>query len=158
MHGCKESAKGAEDCKLPPLTDLVRPRVEPTEDLDALARRVIGAAIEVHRELGPGFVESVYEEALAMELELRSIAFSRQVPVAATYKGRRVGEARLDILVAGQLVLELKAIAELAPVHTAQLMSYLKATKYPLGLLINFNTPVLKSGIKRIVYTPPIRR
>lgn len=93
-----------------------------------------------------------------MELELRSIAFSRQVPVAATYKGRRVGEARLDILVAGQLVLELKAIAELAPVHTAQLMSYLKATKYPLGLLINFNTPVLKSGIKRIVYTPPIRR
>ncbi|MEX0782118.1 MAG: GxxExxY protein [Dehalococcoidia bacterium] len=137
------------------MTEIVRPRVEPSGDLDALARRVIGAAIEVHRELGPGFVESVYEEALAIELELRAIRFERQVPIAAMYKDRRVGEA---MLVEGQLVLELKAISELAPIHTAQLMSYLKATRYQLGLLINFNTPVLKSGLKRLVYTPPTRR
>jgi GxxExxY protein len=90
-------------------------------------------------------------------LELRAIPFARQVPIAALYEQRRVGEARLDVLVDESLVLELEAIAELAPIHTAQLMSYLKATRYPLGLLINFNTPVLKSGIKRLVYTPPTR-
>jgi GxxExxY protein len=89
---------------------------------------------------------------------LREIPFARQVPIAAMYKERRVGEARLDMLVDDRLVLELKAIAELAPVHMAQLMSYLKATRHQLGLLINFNTPVLKSGLKRLVYTPPTKR
>jgi GxxExxY protein len=116
-----------------------------------LSGLVIGAALEVHRSLGPGFLESVYEEALCIELGLREIAFQRQVPVAVEYKGHAVGEGRLDLLVAGRLVVELKAVESILPVHQAQVISYLKATGHQLGLLINFNVPVLKSGIKRII-------
>ena len=115
---------------------------------------MIGAAIEVHRVLGPGFLESVYEEAFCVELTARRIPFTRQIPAAVTYKGHQVGEHRLDVLVSGQLIVELKAVDELAPIHTAQLISYLKATGRRLGLLINFNVPVLKEGIKRIVLSP----
>ena len=128
-------------------------RVEPDLRTDDLARAVIGAAIEVHRLLGPGYLESVYEQALAIELELRNIPFERQKPIRVNYKGREVGEGRLDLLVGGSLIVELKAVDALAPIHTAQVMSYLKTTHYPLGLLINFNVPVLKAGIKRIVLT-----
>lgn len=124
---------------------------EPDSKLDELARAVIGAAIEVHRTLGPGFLESVYEEALAVELDLRGIEFRRQVPVAVNYKGRAVGEARLDFLVEDGLIVELKAVDELAPIHQAQVISYLKASGRRLALLINFNVPVLRGGIKRIV-------
>lgn len=122
--------------------------------LDQLAREVIGAAIEVHRTLGPGFLESVYEESLCLELILRGFDIERQVPVGVHYKGQRVGEARLDLLVEKRLVLELKAVDGLAPVHLAQLLSYLKATDLQLGLLINFNVPLLKQGIRRIIHTP----
>jgi GxxExxY protein len=125
--------------------------VEPTKRVDRLAREVIGVAIEVHRHLGPGFLESVYEEALVIELALRGIPFERQRPVPVSYKERNVGEGRIDLLVAEELLVELKAVEALAPIHRAQVISYLKAVGLHLGVLINFNVPVLKQGIKRIV-------
>ena len=129
-------------------------RREPGQDLDALAHSVIGAAIGVHRELGPGFLESVYEEAMAYELSLCFIPFARQVEVPVRYKGRTVGRHRIDLLVDGRLIVELKAVDVLAAVYTAQVLSYLRATSHPLGLLINFNAPLLRTGIKRVVNTP----
>lgn len=126
-------------------------KIEPNKGLDRLARTVIGAAIEVHRYLGPGYLECVYEEALAVELDLRGIPYVRQEPFALSYKGREVGEGRLDLVVDGQLLVELKAVDALAPIHKAQVISYLKATRRHLGLLINFNVPVLRTGIQRIV-------
>ena len=124
--------------------------VGPGVEVDRLARAVLGAAIEVHRLLGPGYLESVYEEALVIEFRLRAIPFERQVPFALDYKGNPVGEGRLDFLVGGVLVVEIKAVDALAPIHTAQALSYLKATGLHLALLINFNVPVLKDGIKRV--------
>ncbi len=124
---------------------------EPSRELDQLAHAVIGAAIEVHRALGPGFLESVYEEALSFELEQRAVPFTRQHLISVSYKGRPVGEGRLDMLIADRLVVELKAVDELAPIHMAQVISYLKATGHKLGLLINFNVPILKQGIRRVV-------
>ncbi len=126
-------------------------RREPDRELDRLAHAVIGAAIEVHRLLGPGFLESVYEEAMCIELQLRGISFTRQPVVAVDYKGHPVGEGRLDLLVGGKLVVELKAVDALASIHTAQMVSYLKVTGHQLGLLINFNVPLLKDGIKRVI-------
>ncbi|MCA1805877.1 MAG: GxxExxY protein [Xanthomonadaceae bacterium] len=127
--------------------------MEPGRDLDGIARRVIGAAIEVHRVLGPGYLESVYEEALAIELEHLGIDCERQAAISVSYRDRPVGVARLDLLVAGRLVIELKAVDAILPIHQAQLVSYLRATGNPLGLLINFNTRVLRDGIKRIILT-----
>lgn len=124
---------------------------EPDSQLDQLARAIIGAAIEVHRGLGPGFLESVYEEALAVELHLRGIGFERQHVISVAYKGYNVGESRLDLLIENRIIVELKAVEMLLPIHTAQLLSYLRATDCRLGLLMNFNLPVLKPGIKRIV-------
>ena len=129
-------------------------KVEPSAELDHLAHRVFGAAIEVHRLLGPGFLESVYEEALCVERTLRSIRFARQVPIGVKYKGQIVGQARLDLLVEDRLVLELKALEAIAPIHVAQILSYLKATRLRLGLLITFNVAMLRRGIKRVVLTP----
>lgn len=126
---------------------------EPSDRINALSHEVIGAAIEVHRLPGPGYLESVYEYALMRECELREIPVVRQAPVGVAYKGVAVGEGQLDLLVDECLVVELKAVETLLPIHTAQLMSYLKATQLPLGLLINFNVTVLKSGINRVVYT-----
>ena len=126
-------------------------KIEPNSRVDALARAVIGAAIEVHRILGPGYLESVYEEALALEFALRQIPFERQNPVSVIYKGHPVGASRLDFLVGGCLIVELKAVDALAPVHQAQVISYLKATGLHLGLLMNFNVPILKDGIRRMV-------
>jgi GxxExxY protein len=126
-------------------------RREPNENLDRLAHDVIGAAIEVHRNLAPGFLESVYEEALCIELDLREIPFERQVNHGIDYKGHGVGDGRLDIVVGKRLVVELKAVESLAPIHTAQVISYLKATGCQLALLINFNVSVLKEGIKRVI-------
>lgn len=126
-------------------------RGEPSEELDRLAYAVIGAAIEVHRGLGPGFLESVYQGALCVELRLRTIPFRSQTVVSVNYKGQTVGEGRLDLLVGNALIVELKAVETLAPIHSAQLLSYLKMTGHPLGLLINFNVPILKDGIRRII-------
>jgi GxxExxY protein len=126
---------------------------EPDWEIDQCARSVVDAAFEVHRVLGPGFLESVYEEALAVELTLRGVAFQRQVPIALQYKGTPIGRARLDLLVAGRLVVELKASESLLPVHLAQVLSYLKASGQTLGLLINFNTRELRHGIRRVILT-----
>lgn len=127
---------------------------EPSAELDRLAHCVIGAAIEVHRILGPGFLESVYEEALCIELTLRGIAFARQVRIGVQYKGQAVGDARLDLLVDNSLVVELKAAESIAPIHIAQTLSYLKATRLRVGLLISFNVSTLRRGIKRVIHTP----
>ncbi len=123
---------------------------EPSGEVDRLANAVIGAAIEVHRILGPGYLESVYEKALCVELGLRGIPFESQHPVSISYKGHEAGSGRIDILVGGKLVVELKTAESIAPVHVAQVISYLKATGCRLGLVLNFNVPVLKSGIKRV--------
>jgi GxxExxY protein len=124
---------------------------EPSKEVDDLARQVIGAAIEVHRVLGPGYIECVYEEALCIELELRGVPFQRQQKVAVKYKGRSVGEGKYDLLVGGLLIVELKAVEALAGIHSAQAISYLKATGKTLALLINFNVTVLKNGVKRVI-------
>ena len=126
---------------------------EPPQDVDDLARAVIGAAIEVHRELGPGFPEIVYEAALAVELDVRHVPFVRQYAMKVAYKGIVVGEGRADFLVRERLIVEIKAVSALAPVHEAQVVAYLKATGISLGLLLNFNCAVLKDGIKRLVLT-----
>lgn len=122
-------------------------------EVNALSHEVIGAAIEVHRVLGPGYLEAIYEEALCIELQSRGIPFSRQVTFGVDYKGHRVGESRLDLLVGECLVVELKAVDSLMSIHTAQALSYLRATGRELALLINFNVPVLKDGIRRVVQT-----
>jgi GxxExxY protein len=124
---------------------------EPDQSLDQLAREVIGAAIDVHREIGPGFLESVYQNALCYELGLRKIAYEAQALAPMTYKGYTVGEGRIDVLVERRLIVDLKAIEAFEAVHQAQVISYLKAMRLSLGLLINFNMPILKDGIRRIV-------
>lgn len=119
---------------------------------DPLSKSVIGAAMEVHSIIGPGFFESQYEEAFARELQMRNIPYERQKAVTIHYKGISIGEYRLDFLIDKRLVVELKAIDAISPVHTAQVLSYLKATNLKVGLLINFNVDSLRSGIKRIFY------
>lgn len=117
------------------------------------ARDVVDAAFEVHRTIGPGFGELVYEKALAVELALRGVPFTRQARVVVAYKGHCVGEGQVDMLVRDLLVVELKCVSALLPVHTAQLLTYLKATNRQLGLLINFEVALLKSGVKRVILT-----
>jgi GxxExxY protein len=130
------------------------PRTEPDEALNRLTEAVIGAAIEVHRELGPGLPESVYERALCVELDQRSIAYARQVVLSVFYKGTPIGDARMDVVVDEKLLLELKATEGHAPLHLAQVLTYLKASGLTLGLLINFNVRSLRQGIRRIARTP----
>ncbi len=120
-------------------------------DINELTGSVIGAAIEVHKTLGPGLLESIYEECLCRELELREISYERQKEIPIEYKGSKLDcSYRIDILVANKLILEIKACEVIQGVHEAQLLTYLKLTGLKVGLLINFNVPVLKEGIKRI--------
>jgi GxxExxY protein len=118
---------------------------------NSLTERILGAAIEVHRHLGPGLLESAYESCLCHELFLRDLRFKRQVAVDVSYKGTLIEDAyRLDILVEDSVILELKTVETLLPIHQSQLLTYLKLTGYSTGLLINFMVPVLKNGIKRV--------
>jgi GxxExxY protein len=120
-------------------------------DINDVTGAVIGAAIEVHKALGPGLLESIYEDCLSRELELRDIAYRRQEELQIEYKGEKLNSVfRVDLLVEGVLIVELKAVDQLQPVHEAQLLTYLKLSGLKFGLLINFNVPVLKDGIKRI--------
>ena len=120
---------------------------------DWLSDKAIGAAIEVHRELGPGLLESVYELCLAQELAAQGIAFERQKVLPVCYKGTALDSGyRLDFVLEGRVILELKAIDEFAPIHKAQLLTYLKLSGCKVGLLINFNVPLLKEGIQRVVH------
>ena len=115
-----------------------------------LTGQIIGAAIEVHRELGPGLLESAYQACLAREFSLRNLPFEQEKPLPVEYKGVRIDCGyRLDFIVAGKVVVELKAADVIRPVHEAQLLTYLKLTGCQVGLLINFNVPVLKDGIRR---------
>ena len=112
---------------------------------------VIGAAIEVHRVFGPGLLESIYQRALARELSLRQVTFQSQAPVKVEYKGADLGDdLRLDIVLPGLLVVEIKAVDRIHPIHEAQLLTYLKLTGIRSGLLINFNVRFLKDGLKRM--------
>ncbi|HUL15898.1 MAG TPA: GxxExxY protein [Terriglobales bacterium] len=118
-----------------------------------LTRKIIGAAIEVHRLLGPGLLESAYEECLCKELTLRGIGHERQKPVPVVYKGVKLECGyRIDILVERRIVVELKAIEQIAPIHEAVVLTYLKLSRNRVGLLINFHVPVLKEGVRRYIW------
>jgi GxxExxY protein len=117
-----------------------------------LTHAIIGAAIEVHRVLGPGLLESAYEECLVQELTLRGIPFQQQKPVPVVYKGMKLDCGyRVDLLVDGRVVVELKAVEALAPIHDAILLTYLRLSGCKIGLLINFHCAALKDGIRRLV-------
>lgn len=112
---------------------------------------VIAAAIEVHRELGPGMLESIYQNAMQLELAARGIVFEAQKPIPVLYKGQRLSaDLRLDLIVAGEVFVEIKSVAAIQAVHAAQLLSYLRLTRLGVGLLLNFNAATLKQGIKRV--------
>lgn len=117
-----------------------------------LTKQILGAAIEVHRELGPGLLESAYEECLCHELNLRQLSFERQVSIPVLYKGIKLDCGyKLDILVEQTVILELKCVEKITPVHEAQLLTYMKLLNKPVGFILNFNVPVLRAGIVRKV-------
>jgi GxxExxY protein len=117
-----------------------------------LTGQIIGAAIEVHKALGPGLLESVYEECLCHELDVRQIPYGRQQALPVEYKGVKIDCGyRIDLLVSDLVILELKSVDSLQPIHEAQLLTYLKLTGLRVGLLINFNVRVLKEGVKRLI-------
>jgi GxxExxY protein len=138
------------------LTTEVTESTEKGKNVNELTELVIGCAIEVHRTLGPGLLESAYEVCLCRELILREIPFERQVPIPVEYKGAKLDCGyRADLIVAGKILVEVKAVDQLAPIHEAQLLSYLKLTGIKVGHLINFNERVLIHGVRRKVLGPP---
>ena len=121
-------------------------------ELNQLTERVIGACMEIHKTLGPGLLESAYEECLCHELRLAGLGFERQKPLPVAYKGVQLDCGyRLDLVIEDTLIVELKTVQELSPIHEAQLLTYLKLSGLTVGLLINFNVPVLRRGIRRLV-------
>jgi len=121
-------------------------------DINELSNKIIGAAIEVHKNLGPGLLESIYEECLCHELNLQGFSIERQKPLPITYKDKLLDcSYRLDIVVEGAIVLELKSCEKIEPIHKAQLLTYLKMSGFSLGLLLNFNVSVMRDGIVRVV-------
>jgi len=129
------------------------PRPSGTEayEPDPLTQRIIGCAIEVHRQLGPGLMEATYEEALCIELKDQGMSFIRQAGVPVFYKGHLIGEHRPDLVVQDKVVVEVKSVERLIGVHQAQLLAYMRVLKKPVGLLLNFNSEVLRTGIRRLV-------
>lgn len=121
------------------------------EELNDLTEQIIGCGIEVHRHLGPGLLEATYEEALCIEFASLGLKFGRQVPFPILYKGRVIGEYRLDLIVEDQVIVEIKSVDRMDPVFHAQVLTYLKATGKKIGLLMNFNTRLLHNGIKRFI-------
>jgi len=122
----------------------------PTE-VEELVTQVIGCCIAVHRTLGPGLLESIYSRAIGLELMAAGNPFKREVEIPVSYRDEFLCVQRLDIVAADQIVLEVKSVERLAPVHHAQLLSYLRVSRLKIGLLVNFNVPVLQDGLKRIV-------
>jgi GxxExxY protein len=118
---------------------------------DPLTDKIIGCAIEVHRTLGPGLLESTYESALCVEMQLAGLKFERQVIIPITYKNQPVGDYRLDLLVEKSVIVEIKSVDRFDPIFEAQLLAYLKITGIKRGLLLNFNSRLLKDSIKRLV-------
>jgi GxxExxY protein len=121
------------------------------ERTEMVVASIIGASIAVHRELGPGLLESAYHRALCLELEAQGISYRTEAPIYVSYRGERIIAQRLDLLVDDQVVVELKSVQRLEPVHTSQVVAYLRASKCRAGLLINFNCRYLREGIKRVV-------
>ncbi len=118
----------------------------------AITEQILGAAIAVHRELGPGLLESTYEACLVFDLLERQVAIERQVALPVIYRGNTiVCGYRLDLLVAGTVVVEIKAVERILPVHEAQILTYLKLSNLPIGLLLNFNAPMMRDGIRRFI-------
>jgi GxxExxY protein len=132
------------------------------DDDFSLSERVIGACIEVHRELGPGLLESIYEECLCRDLAARGLSFERQKPISVAYEGDFLDQAyRIDLVVEDELLLEIKAVDSLLPIHAAQVVTYLRITGLPSGLLVNFNAMTIRDGLRRLWRTPknlPISR
>lgn len=134
-----------------PYEDEEPPYAEPDPEVNAISHTTIGVCLEVARELGPGLDEALYEEALELKFRRQNVPFARQVKVDVFYRGVFIGEKRLDFIVGGKLVLEIKAVKQLTPKHFAQVRTYLKITHLKLGLAVNFNEGILRNGIKRIV-------
>lgn len=125
-------------------------------ELNALTEKVIGAAIEVHREVGPGLLESAYEQCMGKELELRGLRFQKQLTLSISYKGEVIESAyRIDFVVENAVVVELKAVEEIKEVHKVQVLTYLRFTKKPIGLLMNFHSLRLIDGLYRIANNAP---
>ena len=120
-------------------------------EIDDVMTKVIGACIEVHRQLGPGFLEAAYHRAVCIELKERAILFEKGKRVEVSYKGNRVANQYVDLVVASSVIVEIKAVSQLEEIHGAQLTAYLRATGLRAGLLLNFNKPVLRAGLRRIV-------
>lgn len=134
-----------------PYEDEDPPHWQVSPELNELSKRVIGAALEVHRQLGAGLDEESYQKALEIEFNLQNVDFQRQVWIDVEYKGQIVGKRRLDFLIEGRLIVEVKAVEALIPLFKAQVYTYLKLMNLELGLLINFDVPYLKEGIKRVI-------
>jgi GxxExxY protein len=126
-------------------------RIKEQEDLRRLTERIIGCAIEVHKQLGPGLLEGTYEAALSIELNAAGLSYVRQPILPVMYKAQVIGEYRLDFIVADKIVIEIKSVERFDPIFEAQVLTYLKVTGKRIGLLINFNSRLLKDGIKRFV-------
>jgi len=145
--GTKEQSFGLE------MPDWKRVRVP--ADVELLAKAVVDSAFAVHKELGPGLLESAYEACLSHELRLRGVKHQLQLPVPLNYKGIRVEIGyRADVVVEEKLLIELKAVDQLLPIHTAQVVTYLRLKRFPLGLLVNFNEVLIKHGIHRVLNVP----
>ena len=126
------------------------------EDLEAISYAVIGLAIEVHRQLGPGLLESAYQECLYFEIKNAGLVVEKEIALPIIYKNLKLEQGyRIDLLVENKLVIELKTVENFTPVHFAQILIYLKLGKYPLGLLINYNSKILRNNIKRFINTAP---
>ncbi len=126
-------------------------RADDLTGLNQVTEQIIGCCIRVHRELGPGLLEGIYQRAMEIELVDARISFEREYPITVKYKGHTLCLQRLDFVVEGNVVVELKAVDRLGPIHQAQILSYLRASRLRLGLLVNFNSPVLRAGLKRVV-------
>ena len=121
------------------------------DDLEVLAHDVIGCCLQVHREMGPGLLETIYSRAVVLELMARGISFETEKSIPVRYRGELLCHQRLDLFIDGRLVVELKSVEHLNSIHVAQVLSYLRVADVRLGLLINFNVPILKTGIRRVV-------
>ena len=117
----------------------------------ALTHRIINCAIEVHRHLGPGLLESVYESAIVVEFEEQGVMFQRQPGLPLHYKGHLISEHRPDLVVEGAVIVEVKSVKRIEPIHVAQVLTYLRVTRHRVGLLLNFNSVVMKNGIRRVI-------
>jgi GxxExxY protein len=130
---------------------LTRVRSVLPESTETVIERIIGCALEVHRELGPGYFEKIYHRALEIELSLQGLHYRAELPMGIHYKGHALHGQRIDLIVDSLVVVEVKAVARIEPIHESQVVSYLRSTRLHAGLLINFNTRLLKLGLKRIV-------